>query len=527
MASTVVAPSRQPGPDLRARRGLAAAFAAILACAAFMRLFHLEAYAWVPDQYERLIEAKALLAGHLPNSIIYPPGASLLVTPSVALLGPTPAAMQTMTAVLGIALVPLVYVWVIKSTADRAAALALAAACAVAPALVLPARSGQVDVPVTVLVVLAFMLVPWLRGRSLHVFFGFGLLLALLFNIRPTAVSVVPSLALYWLAGLEVALRPKPALAAVFSKEMMAAALGLSLPCAVSMLGGNWYGGAYGGLLSFDAFAHNMTYFWDSILLTWFGVVFFLFPAAVGLVYLWQDRRPLALGLGSFLIVWPASHSPFLFAEARYMAPAVVVLLFLVACGVSAAVSRRIALPIVGRVWCAMSLFSLSALFLLGSGLLLADWHTIASRTSAGAGAQMRPVLQALPSDAVVISAVTRTFQADGIPVEYVDLFDQSVKFREREAGVADLDGRTRRAVAAGRPVYYLYSHMENDRRLFGGIWGSFHAYFDGLSRGFEMVELARVQQGPQGDEPWILYQLVGPAPGDLPPAAPAEGASP
>ena len=530
MAATSITQTRPGDAGIAGSLRMFSILGVILAGGVFLRLYNLQPFAWVPDQYERLIEAKELLSGELPDSVIYPPGVTLLLAPFVALLGPTEGTMQAMTIVFSLALVPVAYLWVWRTTSDRLAATLLAGACAAAPAFLEPARGGSVDSVVTLLVVVALLLVPSLKGRGVLAFLGYGLLLALLFNIRPTNVFLVAPLVVYWLTENGVSWRPMAVARALLSKELIAVGVALALPCAVSVLAGNWYGGAYGGLLSFDQFSSNLTEYWRQIVATWLGLLLLCVPVAVGLVELWRTRRPLALGLVSFLAIWPVVHSPFLFAAARYMEPAVVAWLFLAATGVSAAFAgRKLAARKIPRVWCIASLPWFCLLLGLGSAFMVVEWDDQAAQSDAGLAAEMKPVLRELPREALMISAVTRAFSEDDFSIEYADLFDQAVEFKDKQAGVSDLGERTRSALAAGRQVYYLYSHMEADNRIFGGVWDSFRAYFDGLDEDFEMTEVHRTQHRRGGKEPWVLFQVSesGPADNAAPPGAPVEGTVP
>jgi hypothetical protein len=509
--------------------GALVALAAVLAGAVFLRLYAYNAFAWVPDQYERLIEARELLSGQMPDSVIYPPGATILLAPFVALLGPTEGAMQALTVFCGIALVPLAYAWAWRTTHDRLAAVLLAAACAMAPSVLIPARNGYVDSIVTLLIIAAFFLVPFLKGRGLYAFAGFGLLLALLFNIRPTSVFVAPPLVLYWLAESGTSWRPAPVFRALLSKELIVTALALAIPCGVSVLAGNWYGGGYGGLVAFDRFFHNLAQYWDWIVFTRLGLIFLSVPLLIGAVQLWRTRPSLALGILSFLALWPVAHSPFYFADGRYMAPAVVLALFLAALGFSKAIAGLAPMRALTRLWSVTALAALVALFGLSDGIMLVEADLRAAQSDAGMAAEMRPFLEDLAPNALVISAVTRAFHNDGIPGEYVDLFDQAVEFRGKAEGAADLRARANAVLSAGRPVYYLYSHMEADNRVFGGVWDRFQAYFDALDADFEMTEVQRTKHRRGGKEPWVLFKVSAPNPLEnmAPPAAPVEEPGP
>src|SRR5688500_2941866 len=82
---------------------------ALLLLGLAVRLYNLAPVAWVPDHYERLIEVRGMLDGHLPGSSIYSPGFSLVLLIPSALLGASPTTIQLTTIVLGLALIPLVY----------------------------------------------------------------------------------------------------------------------------------------------------------------------------------------------------------------------------------------------------------------------------------------------------------------------------------------------------------------------------------------------------------------------------------
>jgi hypothetical protein len=235
------------------------------------------------------------------------------------------------------------------------------------------------------------------------------------------------------------------------------------------------------------------------------------------------------VALVSFLAIWPVVHSPFLFADGRYMAPATVVLLFLAAKGVSAGVGRTWTGPRAVRYWCLFSLATACALFGVVSGMIVSRWGELASESDATLAAELRPILSELPPEALMISAVTRAFSEDGFSFEYVDLFDESVAFKDRSAGVENLRVRTREALAEGRHVYYLYSHMETDNRLFGGIWASFHAYFGGLDSEFNVTEVGQAEHKRGGREPWVLFELsaAGREGDGTPPASPVADPSP
>ncbi len=481
--------------------------------AGFFRIFGLEPFGWVPDQYDRLIEAEEMLQGHLPDSLIYPPGGSVIILPAVAIFGSSIGTMQAVAIALSIALVPVAYALVIRTTGDRLAATLLASACAITPAFILPARSGYVDSAATLLIAVAFLMLPTLKGRSVVAFVMYGLMLSLLFNIRPTNAFVVPSLAVYWIAILVPRWTPLDVLKASISKGTVAAGAAFALPSLGSMLLGNWYGGAYGGLVAFDDCLDNLTWYWG-YLVPWIGAPFLVPLAALGVLRLWKDNRPLTLALGSLLIIWPVVHSPFLFVSGRYMLPSMLALFFFCSVGFSGLMADRegqragvLWKPV--RAWAVVSLAVLASLFVFAAGIIASDWKRMAAESDAGLAGEFRPILEQLPAGTLVVTSVSRAFVQEDFPLQYVDLFDQSVAYLNRDEGVAATVAAVQAKLGQGDQVYYLYSHMDTDMRNIGGIWDYFGRYYQGLDAEFEMTEVFRAVHERGGIEPWILYRIA------------------
>jgi hypothetical protein len=339
----------------------------------------------------------------------------------------------------------------------------------------------------------------------------YGLLLSLLFNMRPTNMFVAPSLALYWVAMSGCRWTPLEVVRASVTKGTVVAAIAFALPSLASMLLGNWYGGAYGGLVAFDRSLENLIWYWG-YMLSWIGAPFVLPLAAFGAFQLWQRDRPLTLALVSLLIIWPAVHSPFLFVSARYMLPSMFALFFLCSIGFSGLIAHREGASWKhARAWAVCSVAFMTLLFATASGLTVSNWDTTAAESDAGLSGELKPVMRELPAGTLVVTSVSRAFVQEDYPLEYIDLFDQSVAYLDRDEGVAATVAAVQSKLANGDQVYYLFSHMDTDRRNIGGIWNHFGRYYQGVDAEFEMTGVFRPRHERDGNEPWILYKVTLP----------------
>jgi hypothetical protein len=484
----------------------------LVVLAIFLRAYQLEPYAYVPDQYDRLADARLMLSGKLPESQIYPPGAALVLVLPIAIFSASLMTIQAVTAAFGIALVPLAYLGVARLTGDRRAAVLLAGFCALSPLLILYSRAGYFDVVVTFLVALAVFLVPALRGRSLLAFVGYGLLLALLVNFRPSNAVLLPGLALYWLALSGAGLRPTSILRELLSAPLLTFAATFAAVCAISVVAGQWFGGGYSGLVSFERFLPNLLGYLAYMASDWLGLLV-VPPAVYGALTLWRTNRPLFGAVAWILCAWPLAHAPFLFEDGRYMAPPLFFTMLLAALGFSAllrpAGAARSLAPKVVTVYAAMSLALLALMFGINAALVPSGWHDNATESDAGLAGEMRPVVERLGSDAVLVSSVTRALADVKPQPEFFDLFDRSLAYQDRLEGATVNAQAMREALDAGRDVYYLYSHMEADDTRIGGVFDGHDVYFDVVSREFSLTEVYRTEALRNGRTPWVLYRVA------------------
>ncbi len=483
----------------------------LVVVAIFLRTYQLEPFAFVPDQYDRLTDAQLMLSGKLPESQIYPPGTALLLVIPFALFSASLLTLQGVTSAFGIALVPLAYLGVARLTGDKRAGIILASFCALSPLLVLYSRAGYFDIMVTFLVALAVFLVPSLRGRSLVAFVAYGFLLALLVNIRPTNVLLIPAVVLYWLTLAGAGLSPSRLRSEVMSARVATTAATFTGLCLLSIVAGEWFGGGYSGLVSFENFFRNLLYYWGFAVSNWLGL-FLVPPALAGAARLWRLNRPLMLAVAWIVVTWPLAHAPFLFADGRYMTPVLFFVLMLAALGFSSLLRRSDqSQGLRSKVGPASAVLSLAFLVLLFGGVSAQipwRWHRFAAVSDAGLAKEIRPVIEGLGSDAVLVSSVTRALQDAQPHPEFLDLFDRSLAEKDRRQGAALNALAMRQALDEGRDLYYLYSHMEAADARIGGVFEDHDVYFDVVSQEFTLTELVRTESLRNGFSPWILYKV-------------------
>lgn len=478
----------------------------------FLRAYQLEPYAYVPDQYDRLADARLMLSGMPPESQIYPPGAALVLVLPIAVFSASLMTVQGVTATFGVALVPLSYLGVARLTGDRRAAVLLAGFSALSPLLILYSRAGYFDVVVTFLVALSVFLVPALRGRSLLAFAAYGFLLALLVNFRPSNAVLLPGVTLYWLALSGAGQRPANVLRELISTPLLTVAATFAAVCALSIVAGQWFGGGYSGLVSFDRYLPNLLDYLAYMTSHWLAVLV-VPPALYGALRLWRTNRPLLGAIAWILGAWPLAHAPFLFEDGRYMAPPLFFTMLLAAVGFSALLrapgnQRGLGAKVV-PVYAVMTLALLGLLFGVNAVLVPSGWHDRATESDAGLAEEVRPVVEGLGSDAVVVSSVTRALAEVKPHPEFFDLFDRSLANKDRQEGATANARAMREALDAGRDVYYLYSHMEADDARIGGVFEDHDVYFEVVSREFSLTEVYRTEALRNGRTPWVLYRVT------------------
>src|SRR5688572_6960499 len=147
--------------------------------------------AWVPDSYDRLADAGRLASGRLPESTIYPPGVSVIMAPFFAVLPDSLWTMQAVIAGSGVALVLVSYRWIHTLTGERLAGLLAAGGVALSPAFVYASRDGLYDIPNVLLIAVAMWQADSLRRMPIWALLLYGLMLAVLVNVRPNSILVL------------------------------------------------------------------------------------------------------------------------------------------------------------------------------------------------------------------------------------------------------------------------------------------------------------------------------------------------
>jgi len=488
-----------------------AAAAAVVSAALFLRLYDLQPYAAVPDHYDRLTDAARIVSGRLPESRFYPPGAAFIFAIPVALGSDSMITLQVTTAIFGAALVALAYFGVAKLTGDRLAAVCTAALVAVHPLFVEYSRSGFTDIVQTFMTVLLVFLVPWLKGRPLPAFVAYGALFALLVLQRPTNLVVAAPLAVYWLSLNGTGVHPGRIVRALTAPHVLATAATAIGLCAVSVLAGNWSSGGYGNVITTENFAANVVYYARMTVGWSLGAV--IVPlAAVGCRCLWRTDRGLLLAGAALLFVLPLTYAPFYFQNWRYMMPTIFVVLMLASLGISSLLTAgsETRLRRFGRVLAAGSMLLVMGSLTNAAGGVVGGWPEASRESDWGLAQEVVAYTRALPDEALLISPVTRTLGGEQDRLQMLDLMEVSAAERDpdrvRRIVLATIAG----AAVQGRDVYYLYSHIEDYKRIFSRDWDDFQLYFRSIEDAYTVTEVFRTEARRFGKEdPWVLYRVT------------------
>lgn len=485
---------------------------ALLLVALGLRIYRLEAMAWVPDTYERLEDTRRILAGQLPHSTLYPPGVSVLMALPAAVFGASLLTMQAVTIMLGAALVLLAYFGTLRLTGDRLAAALLAGGVAVSPYFVYSSRSGLYDIVIAFFVAGSVFLLPALRGRGVVAFVAYGALLALLLGIRPTAAVLLPILLIYWLCLFDTRLDARRIAAALVTPNVLATAAAVVLLTGALVLGGNWLGHAGGAPVTLERFDRNLGYYAQFLVQAPVGVFLLVPPACFGAVRLRRTNRPLLWTIGLILVSWPLLHAPFYYASLRYMLTPFFFVLVLAAVGWSHILQSRPLRPTglcrAARLYGAAAFVLFTAYNLLATGYVLHETPRIAAESDAGLARELSPVLADLRPGALVVSAVSRAFRDQEGHVEFLDLIDTSLAIRDEARRTELTTARMEQALGEGRDVYYLYSHWEAGEDFQGDGREGYQRYFDAAAAEFALTEIFRTERGRQGKHPWILFKV-------------------
>jgi uncharacterized membrane protein len=485
----------------------------LAAVALFFRTYRAELLGWLPDSYERLESAQRLLAADIPLSPIYPPGVDVIMAPFFSFLPPTLDTMQAVIVASGVLLTVVCYAAVLRLTHDRLAAALLALFVAVDSAFVYAARDPLFDTIVTLLFATALLLIaPALGRRQLWAFFGFGLLLALLVNIRLTNVALLPALLVYWHYRHEANFEPRAVLHTLLSAPVIVAGSVLIALTVVSAAAGGWFAASASAPLTLETYLRNVFTYQLWQLYDWPGILLIAPLAAAGSVRLWRLDRALALAVAIVLIAWPLAHSPFGFANERYMLPGRLLVWFLVALGPAQLWAWRPktpALPAATPRTYALASTALLALFLVASSVdLLGRWPAIAASSDEGLLREFRPHVAELDPSTLVISAASRGLRQANDSLEYLDLIDHTMEHGNDRAGLRLLGGVILEALGEERPVYYLYTRFEQGSDMVGDGSEGYGRYLEEIQLNFELTEVLVSSALNFKRFPWVLYKV-------------------
>jgi hypothetical protein len=483
--------------------------------AAVLRLYDLDAYGWVPDHYERLADARRIVSGELPDSRVYPQGASLIFALPIA-ISDSLITTQVVVALFGVAMVPLAYWGGMRLLKDQTAALLLAVIVALDPLQIWAARTGFIDTIVASLIILLIFTLPLMKGRGVAAFMAYGLLVGLLVLIRPTNAIVIPPLIFYWLAISRTGWNPVQVGRSLLTRPILAASVAFAAFVAVAVATGNWlFGGYSSDMLTLDYVAVNLV---KTVAASFRGILglALIAPAmVVGARRLWKSDRPFLATVAFFCVLWAVVHAPFSFFNDRYMLPITFFVLMLASLGWVSMLARttpRLITP--ARAFGMYTAATLVLAFGVAGAEKVFSWPDEAALSDAGMAEQIRPQLQDLAPGALVVSVVTDAVERDNSHLDYLDLFALASLELDKEIGAGTVNDIVAGALAECRPVYYLQSRYEQPAQLYGGIWDGFRTYFEAVGRDFAMTTVWRSERHPE-DAPWILFSVapLSPAP--------------
>jgi len=456
----------------------------IASLAIFLRVYRLELQAWTPDTYEQMSAASRLIAGDFPLSRLYPPGVAVTLAPAFLLF---PDGLQTTQAVIvtmSFALIALAYFWSRRIADDSFAALVAGFSIAVAPLFVYFSRDGLFDIIGTTYLMAAMFGANLVRGRGLLWGALWGVLLALAINVRASNIAILPAVLIYALAPTVGQRRP-----AAPSTLAAAGATAVVLTLAGIALGG-WFGTTTGGAMTLSRYAANVGFYLSVVA---GGALYapFLVPlAALGGIQLWRKDRAFVLASAYMVIAWPLMHAPFLFANHRYMLAPIFLVLLLAAHGASMLLADAPGsrwLPI-RRTLAAPALILFVAALLLGGAGTARHWGRNAASSDEAAFQELRPFVAELPADSLLVGAVLRGVDDANNDIAQLDLIDYSLAEGNTPQNVAAIADMVGTSLAAGRPVYYLYSRFEANGDDLGRGDTGYDAYFDAIEGEYRAI---------------------------------------
>jgi hypothetical protein len=454
----------------------------IAGLAVFLRVYRLELQAWTPDTYEQLEAASRLVRGEFPLSRLYPPGVAVTLAPAFLLFPDALATMQAVIIAMSLAVVVLAYVWSRQLIDDERAALMAAFSVAVFPQFVYFSRDGLFDVMGTAYLLGSVFAARFVRDRGVMAGIGYGVLLAITMNIRATNPAIVPAILIYALAP-DFRANLRRALPAMAAAGVIAVVLTM-----VGMLVGGWWGTTTNGATTFEKLVPNIAFYLRTIAGDFIFAPFVVPLAAAGAHRLWRRNPAFILMTGYMIIVWPAVHGPFIFANTRYMLPVVFLMLLLAAHGASALLSARAPSRLaLFKQTAAPATALFLGLMLLSGAMIVRNWEDMSSRSNEAAFTELRPQLAELPDDSLVVGAVLRGLRASNARVEYLDLIDHSLSTGNTPERIDEVVAQVAETLDEGRDVYYVYSAFESDEDSLGKGGTGYDAYFEAISDTFDV----------------------------------------
>jgi hypothetical protein len=241
-----------------------------------------------------------------------------------------------------------------------------------------------------------------------------------------------------------------------------------------------------------------------------FGLLFIVPFAFIGLVHFWCSNRLYFYVLTYVIAIWPLAHAPFDFANYRYILPPLLLVFLLAAVGAS---SLLRGLRQSGSKWRAGFVYWCLAVivlaFMIGSGSVLNDSPNRVAETDQGIAREFQPAVEAFEDQSLLVSAVTGPFRAVYQNISYLELVDHHKTWGTDEESLTVLTDTIRKALAAGHPVYYLYSHWEAGHDFLGNHGKENYArFFEAINGEFALVFMQQSEGKRAGLHPWTLYRV-------------------
>ena len=489
----------------------------VLGLALFLRVYALEMAAWVPDSYDRLADAGRLASGRLPESTIYPPGVSVMMAPFFAVLPDSLWTMQAVIAGSGVALVLVTYRWIHTLTGERLAALLAAGGVALAPSFVFASRDGLYDMPNVLLIASAMWLAGGMRRMPVWALISYGVMLAVLLNVRPNNVLMLPALALIFAATDRVT-SVRDVVAILLSRPVLIVGATGALGCVIFVVMGNWIGTSASAPVTLGPAPENLVYYLYVLSFRAAGLLFIVPLALVGAASLWRSKPRHTAAILYVIAIWPVLYAPFDFTSSRYMLPPMFLMLCLAAIGGASLLSRTKARE--GEAhwpvrYAMLATLIIGMIFTAGSALVVANWSETSARSDEGLAQEFRPALDDLPAGSLMVSAVARAFHHTTPELGYFDLIDSTLMTGSSASGVDGMMSAISEQLSEGGRVFYLHSHWEQGQDFHGDGQGQFVKYWEAVTGQFEVIAIKESAEQRFTGQRWTLYEVtVRPGPG-------------